>query len=378
MKNFFVKTSLFLLAFFAVLLFCFLQSEEQNKSVHKSGQPLRPYRFHKIDQFSVKYKENFDTNKFQRKSPLARTIKQEIKDSNFSGSILIIHKNKILLNTAYGYADKNTKILNTPKSFYGMASIEKGLTALLIMKQIQAGKITLQTKLDLFYPKIPNAKKITIHNLLTMTSGLSSKGNPINLKDGNAYIDWYTDHAIQKYPIGSWHYDATNFKILAGILKILTKKSYATNLKTEFGNKFHFLSPGEFVASKNHTYSYKNNLTTEASFSKDPSYLQREVATGNLFTTTGNLYLYFRQVLNGKLIPKKLVEEMYSKVNGFAYASGAYNYPRYYKAHGYILSYEPSIFINKNATNAVIVLSNVSNKVPWEKLAEKIFQKINI
>ncbi|WP_143809639.1 serine hydrolase, partial [Oenococcus oeni] len=116
-----------------------------------------------------------------------------IKDSNFSGSILIIHKNKILLNTAYGYADKNKKILNTPKSFYGMASIEKGLTALLIMKQIQAGKITLQTKLDLFYPKIPNAKKITIHNLLTMTSGLSSKGNPINLKDGNAYIDWYTD-----------------------------------------------------------------------------------------------------------------------------------------------------------------------------------------
>ncbi|WP_239644804.1 hypothetical protein [Oenococcus oeni] len=158
----------------------------------------------------------------------------------------------------------------------------------------------------------------------------------------------------------------------------MTKKSYAANLKTEFGNKFHFLSPGEFVASKNHTYSYKNNLTTEASFSKDPSYLQREVATGNLFTTTGNLYLYFRQVLNGKLIPKKLVEKMYSKVNGFAYASGAYNYPRYYKAHGYILSYEPSIFINKNATNAVIMLSNVSNKVPWEKLAEKIFQKINI
>ncbi|WP_180373076.1 serine hydrolase, partial [Oenococcus oeni] len=138
MKNFFVKTSLFLLAFFVVLLFCFLQSKEQNKSVHKSGQPLRPYHFHKIDQFSVKYKENFDTNKFQRKSPLARTIKQEIKDSNFSGSILIIHKNKILLNTAYGYADKNKKVLNTPKSFYGMASIEKGLTALLIMKQIQA------------------------------------------------------------------------------------------------------------------------------------------------------------------------------------------------------------------------------------------------
>ncbi|OIM27013.1 hypothetical protein ATX64_10205 [Oenococcus oeni] len=69
---------------------------------------------------------------------------------------------------------------------------------------------------------------------------------------------------------------------------------------------------------------------------------------------------------------------MYSKVNGFAYASGAYTYPRYYKAHGDILSYEPSIFINKNATNAVIMLSNVSNKVPWEKLAEKIFQKINI
>ncbi|WP_281166363.1 serine hydrolase domain-containing protein, partial [Liquorilactobacillus sicerae] len=108
-------------------------------------------------------------------------------------------------------------------SLYGMASVQKGLTALLIMKQIQIGKISLQTKLGLFYPKIPNAGKISIHNLLTMTSGLSVKGNPTNLKDDNAYIDWYVNHAIQRYPIGSWHYDATNFKILAGILRILTK-----------------------------------------------------------------------------------------------------------------------------------------------------------
>ncbi|AZZ60549.1 beta-lactamase family protein [Oenococcus sp. UCMA 16435] len=376
MKYFFAKISLFLLAFFGAFLFCVFRSGDQNKLTGKSGQTLLPYRFHKIDQFSVKYKENFNRPKFQKKNPLAVLIKEKVTRSNFSGSILVIHKNKILLNAGYGYADKNTKTLNTPESLYGMASIQKGLTALLIMKQIQIGKISLQTKLDLFYPKIPNAAKISIHNLLTMTSGLSAKGNPTNLKDGNAYIDWYVNHAIQKYPIGSWHYDATNFKILAGILRILTKKSYADNLKNALGRKFDFLSPSEFIANKNHTYSYKNNVTNQATFSKDPSYLQREVATGNLFTTTGNLYLYFLQLLDGKLIPKKIVKQMYSKINGFAYASGAYNYPQYYKAHGYILNYEPSVFISKNGANAVIMLSNVSSKVSWEKLAEKIFQKI--
>ena len=52
------------------------------------------------------------------------------------------------------------------------------MTALLILKQIQSGKITFDTKLSEFYPQIPGSQQISIKNMLYMRSGLHRTASP--------------------------------------------------------------------------------------------------------------------------------------------------------------------------------------------------------
>ena len=55
---------------------------------------------------------------------------------------------------------------------YRIASITKIYTAVIILQLIEQNKLSLKTKLNDFFPKLPNAKKISIRHLLTHQSGL--------------------------------------------------------------------------------------------------------------------------------------------------------------------------------------------------------------
>ena len=82
----------------------------------------------------------------------------------------------MILEKGYGYANEEAQQPNTPSLYYQIGSIQKAMTALLlILKQVDIGKLSLDTKLDKFYPQINGSNKITIKDLLYMRSGLKKK-----------------------------------------------------------------------------------------------------------------------------------------------------------------------------------------------------------
>ncbi|MGD1370217.1 serine hydrolase domain-containing protein, partial [Enterococcus faecium] len=103
---------------------------------------------------------------------LASKIDQLLQKSDYIGSIYVRKNNRVLLEKGYGYANLRVKESNSPSIYYQIGSIQKAMTALLILKQIQAGKLTFDTKLAEFYPQIPGSQQITIKNMLYMRSGL--------------------------------------------------------------------------------------------------------------------------------------------------------------------------------------------------------------
>jgi D-alanyl-D-alanine carboxypeptidase len=89
------------------------------------------------------------------------------------GAISIFKEGKEVYNKTFGeinleslYKEKNLK--------YNIGSVSKLITATLIFKLIDEGKISLTDKLSYFIPDIPNSKNITIKNLLEHTSGLTN------------------------------------------------------------------------------------------------------------------------------------------------------------------------------------------------------------
>ncbi|MBL0151684.1 MAG: beta-lactamase family protein [Ideonella sp.] len=88
------------------------------------------------------------------------------------GSVAIALPGQPLYTRATGQASADATPLATPETRYRIGSISKLFTATLVMQQVQARRLSLDTRLSRFYPQLPNAERITIEQLLRHRSGL--------------------------------------------------------------------------------------------------------------------------------------------------------------------------------------------------------------
>ena len=125
---------------------------------------------------------------------LDRYVQAYVDQGLFSGTVLVAKEGNILLCKAYGMANYELDVPNTVDTKFKLASITKQFTAMAIMQLQEMGKLDVQDPLSKYIPDYPNGDKITIHHLLTHTSGIPNlnpseyKKNRIRLTyPGNTY-----------------------------------------------------------------------------------------------------------------------------------------------------------------------------------------------
>ena len=96
--------------------------------------------------------------------------------NNYHGVILVAKGDKILYQKGYGYANFEKHIKQTPATRFKTESVGKMFTATCVMQQVERGRLKLDQTIHDLLPdlNIANANKITVHQLLTHTSGLQS------------------------------------------------------------------------------------------------------------------------------------------------------------------------------------------------------------
>ncbi|MEU9337171.1 serine hydrolase domain-containing protein [Streptomyces sp. NPDC048290] len=97
-------------------------------------------------------------------------------EGKFSGVVLLSHQGRTVLSRSYGMADKEKGIRNHEGVAFALSSAGKPFGAVAILQLAQQGKVklsdTVGTHLTGFAKDI--AEKVTIHHLLSGTSGLDS------------------------------------------------------------------------------------------------------------------------------------------------------------------------------------------------------------
>ena len=98
------------------------------------------------------------------------------KYRQFNGTALVAENGKVIYKGAFGMANMEWEIPNTPDTKFRLGSITKQFTATLIMQLVEQGKIKLDGKLSDYFPDYRKdiGEKVTIHHLLTHTSGIPS------------------------------------------------------------------------------------------------------------------------------------------------------------------------------------------------------------
>jgi CubicO group peptidase (beta-lactamase class C family) len=127
---------------------------------------------------------------------LQEMLDTSIEEQGFSGVVSIRQHDAVIYERAAGYADRSNKVENTLDTRFGIASGTKFFTALAIGKLIEAGKLSLSTKLkDCVALSFPHySPEITIGHLLTNTSGIPDYLDEEKITDFDNFsigIPWY-------------------------------------------------------------------------------------------------------------------------------------------------------------------------------------------
>ncbi|MFD1541723.1 serine hydrolase domain-containing protein [Nonomuraea guangzhouensis] len=109
-----------------------------------------------------------------------RHIKELADKDEFSGTVLIAHRGRQVLARAYGWADKQGKVPNKVDTIYALASSSKPFTGLAVVQLVQQGKLKFYDLVSKHLDGLPAkmAESITVHHLLTHTSGLGDARRP--------------------------------------------------------------------------------------------------------------------------------------------------------------------------------------------------------
>ena len=265
--------------------------------------------------------------------PLAESLDAYLLDQSFNGVTLVASGDEIILLKAYGLAQVNEQEEMTVDHQFQIASVSKSFVAVSILQLVEAGKLTLDQTIDKYFPDMPNAELITIHQLLTHTSGLYSGDDLTNysqvttvdeiiapaFKSSNLYYEEPGTYSI---------YSNLGYDVLGAIIEQVSGQTYADYIEE------HVLIPAGMTQSglnmeglvlENMATAYNGNIS-EGDEAKvlHPSF---GYSSGGLHSTAMDLYKYDRALHSNLLISQEsydLMTQESSKVGTKSYGYGWY------------------------------------------------------
>lgn len=163
-----------------------------------------------------------------------RAAESARKDS-FSGAVMLARNGKILVERAYGFADREKRTPNTLSTQFRFGSMGKMFTAISIMQLVERGKVDLSAPIARYLPGYPNqdvAGKVTVSNLLTHTGGTGDIFGPefdarkSALRNHSDYVDLYGKRSVDFAPGSRSAYSNYGFILLGRIIEEVSGRTY--------------------------------------------------------------------------------------------------------------------------------------------------------
>lgn len=233
------------------------------------------------------------------------------------GSLTLTKDGKVLYSRSFGYGEisETTKRPLTDNSRYRIASITKTYTAVMVLQLVEEGKLSLDDKLGKFFPQIPNADKITIEQILYHRSGIPEftvePGWRSQPRTHEEVLEAIAKGTSLFEPDSKHEYSNTGYVLLGYILEKVDGKPYQDILKKRITDKISltntYLAVGKANVDNNEVLSYSYMGSWKEMPEIDPSI---PAGAGAIISTPAEMCTFIGALFDGKLLSKKLVEQM--------------------------------------------------------------------
>lgn len=238
-----------------------------------------------------------------------------VKARLFSGSVLIARNGEVLVKTGYGEADRQKHLVNTAQTKFRLGSLTKQFTAMAILILQTRGKLNVRDRICTYLSGCPTAwHQITIHHLLTHTSGIpdfarfpdfiATRGSASTPTET---IARFKDKPLDFQPGEKFSYSNSGYVVLGAIIEQASGKRYEAFLQENIFVPLQMVDSGYDHNNGGLAIGYRDRTNLADFIDMSVPY-----AAGGLYSTVEDLYRWDRALYTEKLIPKDLLDQMFT------------------------------------------------------------------
>jgi CubicO group peptidase (beta-lactamase class C family) len=166
---------------------------------------------------------------------LDRYLDNLVSKDQFSGTVLIAKDGKPFYTRVEGLASKRYGVPNKLDTKFNLGSMNKMFTGVAIMQMVEQGKVSLHEPVGKYLPDLPRpeiAEKVTIHHLLTHTSGMQDYWDEVfdvhwwEIKTVDQMAELIFDDSLLFEPGTDFHYSNSGPIVLGMIIEKVTGQDY--------------------------------------------------------------------------------------------------------------------------------------------------------
>lgn len=252
------------------------------------------------------------------------------KAGRFSGTVLVARDGKPVFRKAYGLANWEWNIPNTPDTKFRIGSITKQFTATAILQLAEAGKLSVDDPVSKYYADAPAAwSGITIKHLLTHSSGIPSYTSIPHFFEQEARRDrtpeeivkLTADKPLEFAPGSKFAYDNSGYVLLGYIIEKISGERYADYLQHHIFDPLGMTSTG-FDVSETILPKRAAGYSRDKGKIGNTAYLSmtEPFSAGSLYSTVDDLLIWDRALQAGKLLGPASFQAMFTDYgHGYGY-----------------------------------------------------------
>ena len=313
--------------------------------------------------------------------------------ADMSGGVLVAHGDNILLEKYKGFGRENNQMPINKDTPLHLASISKPITAMAVLKLVEAKKISLEQKVKSIFLNFPYPD-VTIQHLLTHRSGLPKYEHFLEENDIKPKNQYFTNQEI--FDIVAKHkpelarqtdtgfmYNNFNYAILALIIEKITGKTYPEAMKEMVFAPLKMKNT--FVFEEKHINSASQSFYQRSCKLYPLDQYDLIYGDKNIYTTPRDLFNFSKALFSKDFLPKELMEKIFEPYSnekkgvnnyGLGFRLKIFNEGKKLTYHNGWWHGSNTVFIHlRESKTTIIALSNkYSRKIYGTMLLSTLFE----
>lgn len=246
-----------------------------------------------------------------------------VQTNNYSGSVLVVQKGKVLFSKAYGQMNRSYNLPNTSQTKFFLASASMIFTSAAIMKLAEEKKLSLDDPVAKYFPNYKQGKRLTLHHLLSQRSGIPAIGENQKVDydsitkfqhSPEQLIHYVEEDSLLFAPGSKYNHGRTDYIVLAAIIEKITGKLFGTYLKESIFNPLKMTNTGHSTGEKEIVSNLANGYSAVGHYEVENAYQinwTSKTGHGSIYSNTEDLYKFATAISENQFLSKESWQKIF-------------------------------------------------------------------